>query len=84
MCTLQTYGITAIIGTPLLAVNHWQAVLIGFVLSVKMGLDMLDPAGGGKKPTFVITEEDVLVRFFVGRDPAGAVFACKLGVEAIG
>lgn len=38
-----------------------QAVLIGFVLSAKMGLDMLDPAGAPKKPRFEVTQEDVQV-----------------------
>lgn len=37
-------------------------MIIGFVVSVKLGLDMLDPAGGGKKATFEVTEEDVEVR----------------------
>lgn len=39
-----------------------QAVLIGFVLSVKLILDIMDPAGGMKKPEFEVTEEDVEVR----------------------
>lgn len=44
-----------------------KMVLIGFVLSVKMGLDILDPAGGGKKPEFEVTEEDVAVCSRYGR-----------------
>lgn len=39
-----------------------QAVLIGFVLSVKLSLDLMDPAGGRKQPEFEVTEEDVEVR----------------------
>ncbi|CAN0000715.1 unnamed protein product [Scytosiphon promiscuus] len=36
-----------------------MAVLIGFVVSVKVMLDVMDPAGGHKKPDFEITEADV-------------------------
>lgn len=42
-----------------------QAVLIGFVLSAKIGLDMLDPAGGPKKPKFEVTQEDVQVEILL-------------------
>lgn len=44
-----------------------QGVLIGFVLSVKLILDAMDPAGGRKKPEFEVTEEDVEVRLAFGR-----------------
>lgn len=36
-------------------------MLIGFVVSVKVMLDIMDPAGGRKKPDFEVTEEDVEV-----------------------
>lgn len=36
-------------------------MLIGFVVSVKVMLDIMDPAGGQKMPEFEVTEEDVEV-----------------------
>lgn len=44
-----------------------QAVLVGFVLSVKIGLDLLDPAGGPKQPMFEVNEEDVQVSSYCRR-----------------
>lgn len=74
-----------------------QAVLIGFVLSVKLTLDMMDPAGGRKQPAFKVTEEDVMVRFDAAPSPPApfpssvpvlafrplvwTVYACSLRVQ---
>lgn len=39
-----------------------QAVVVGFILSVKLGLNALDPVGRGKKAEYQVTDDDVQVR----------------------
>lgn len=38
-----------------------QAVVVGFILSVKFGLNALDPVGRGKKAEYQVTDDDVQV-----------------------
>ena len=51
--------------------------MVGFMLSVKVGLDLLDPVGAGKKPAVEATEEDVMVR------PKALLRCCSRSVTAI-